>query len=172
MPDISKYDIFMKMLEIIQVDVSVSPGTLADERVTQITNIIHRVEGHILQQQARGITMQGDNFENISQSIIATRGSIAKGVVSVRQLHGDEMADALQQVETAIADGEQQGLASSDREEALALLAEIAKHGGNNTAPKPVLKALATSLWGIVEKATPVANACLGAWKVLEKMWT
>jgi hypothetical protein len=168
----SKYDVIMKVLEIIEQDGRVASGSVTDERVSQITTIIARVEGDLIHEQTmrKETVVEGDKFENISQSVIATRGSIAKGVIKVREEHGDDVADALQVLESAL--GNDQHLSAEDKKEALELLQAITQQGGKAEASKPVLRSLGSGLWKVIEKVEPLSKACLAAWKVIEKIWT
>ena len=116
-----KYDVFIKMLEVIEQDDTIAAGQVTEERVTQITNIIERLEGNIIQEQAiqKEVVMEGDKFENVSQSVIATRGSIAKGVITIRSRHGSEVADAIKTLEQVISGEAGVSLSEDDRKAAL-----------------------------------------------------
>jgi len=46
-----KYDVIMKMLEIIEQDDEIDSVAVTEERVTQITNIIQHLDGTIVQEQ-------------------------------------------------------------------------------------------------------------------------
>jgi hypothetical protein len=168
----NKYDVIMKVLEIIEQEGRVVDGTVTDERVTQITNIIARVEGNVIQEQAviKETIMEGDTCENVSQSVIATRGSIAQGVIKVREERGDEIADALQTLESALTHDKL--LSIEDRKEALELLSAITQQGTKKDASKPILRSLGSGLWKVIEKAGPLSAACSVAWKIVEKIWS
>ncbi|MGI0025658.1 MAG: hypothetical protein ACREA4_11020 [Nitrososphaera sp.] len=131
------------------------------------------VTGHnaTIKMERTEVTVEGDKFENISQSIIATRGSIAKGIIGVRKQEGDQVADALQVIEAALTGDAAKQLSEKDRKEALELLSEIAQQGAKPDSSKSVLRSLAQMLWGLIEKVEPLSKACLAAWKVLEKIW-
>lgn len=75
---------------------------MTDDRVSQITTIIARVDGDVIQEQSLRweTVMEGDKFENISQSVIATEGSMAKVIIKVREERGDDVADAFQILKT------------------------------------------------------------------------
>lgn len=117
------------------------------------------------------VIVEGDKFENISQSVIATRGSIAKGVIQIREKHGNEIADALQVIEDALVGEQGQQLSEQNRQEALELLAEISQQGSKSNSPKVVLRTLGETFWKVIEKVEPLSKACLAAWKVVEKIW-
>jgi hypothetical protein len=168
-----KYDVFMKMLEIIEQDQSIATGSVTEERITQITNIIQRLEGNIVQKQIerKEVVVEGDKFENVNQSIIATRGSIAQGTIAIRSHHGDEVADAFRDLETVLTGEAAKQLTEGQRKEALELLAEIAQQGANPDASKSVLRSLGKAFWGLIETVKPLSEASLAAWKVIEKIW-
>jgi hypothetical protein len=170
--DFDKYDVFMKILEIIEQDGAVASGSVSDERITKITNIIQRLEGDIVQTEFhKEVIVEGDNFENINQSVIATRGSIAHGIIQVRSRRGNDVADALQELESALSDAPPALLADRQRKEALELLAEIAQQSAKPEVSKSVLKSVGDAFWKIVENAEPISKACLGAWKSIETVW-
>lgn len=169
-----KYDVFIKMLEVIEQDGAVAAGQVTEERVTQITNIIERLEGNIVQEPAiqKEVVIEGDKIENVSQSVIATRGSIAKGVITIRSSHGSEVADAIETLEQVISGEAGVSLSEDDRKAALELLAEIAQQGSKPGSSKPVLRSIGQALWTLIEKAEPLSKVCAVAWKVIEKTWS
>src|SRR6266851_3583661 len=114
-----KYDVIMKMLEIIQQDATIGGGSVSQERITQITNVIHRMDGNIVQQQieTEEVSM-GDKFENVNQSVIATRGSFAHGIITLKEKHGDEIADAFKTIESALSGAPGAHLTEEQRKEA------------------------------------------------------
>jgi hypothetical protein len=169
-----KYDVIMKVLEIIQQDLELDGQGVTGERLTQITNIIHRMDGNIVQQQieTEEIVMEGDKFENVNQSVIATHGSFAQGVISVKAQHGDEVADAFKTLEAAFTGQTASHLTGEQRKEALDLLNEIAQQGTKPVSSKSVLKSLGKSLWSLIESAEPLSKACAVAWPILQRLWT
>lgn len=169
-----KYDVIMKMLEIIQQDMEIDGESVARERLTKITNIIHRLDGNIVQQQidTEEIVMEGDRFQNVNQSVISTRGSFAQGVISIKAQHGDEIANAFRTLEVAFTSQAASQLTGEQRKAALEILNEIAQQGTKADSSKPVLKSLGTSLWTLIECAEPLSKACAVVWPILQKLWT
>jgi hypothetical protein len=168
-----KYDVIMKMLEIIEQDEAIDPGSVSEERVTQITNIIQHMDGSIVQEQiSRKEVVMGDTFENVNQSVIATRGAFAHGVICVRAQHGDGIADAFKTLEAALTGQAAAELTTEQRKEALDLLDELAQQGSKPSASKSVLKSLGKTLWSLIESAEPLSKACAVAWPILQKLWT
>lgn len=168
-----KYDVIMKVLEIIEQEEKIANGSITRERISNITNIIQRLDGNIYQEQTgtKEVIVEGDKFENINQSVIATRGSIAKGVIQIREMHGDDIADALQLIEDALVGEQGQQLSEQSRQEALELLAEISQQGSKSNSSKTVLRTLGETFWKAIEKVEPLSKACLAAWKIVEKIW-
>lgn len=161
----------MKVLEIVQKDNDVAPGSITVERVTQITNFIKRLGG-LSQNQNKETLVEGDKFENVSQSVIATRESIAKGIIGVRDQKGDEIADALQTLEATLTGDAASELTDDQRTDALELLAELSQQGAKSEASKTVMKSIGTALWSTIENVEPLSKACLAAWSVVEKLWS
>jgi len=127
--------------------------------------------GSLDQSKREEITVEGDKYENISQSVLATRGSIAKGVIGVRSRRGDEMAEAFKMLESAINGEASPQLSEERRREALELLAAIANQGAKPDVSKSVLRSLGKSLWSVIESVEPLSKACSAAWQVVEKIW-
>jgi hypothetical protein len=170
----NKYDVIMKVLEIIQQDGAIGAGSVQQESITQITNIIHRLDGNIIQQQVEveEVTVEGDKFENINQSVIATRGSFAHGVITLKEKHGDEVANAFKTIESALNGEAGASLAAERRKEALDLLNEMAQQGSKPDSSKSVLKSLGKGLWTLITSVEPLSKACTVAWPIIEKLWS
>jgi hypothetical protein len=163
----------MKMLEIIQQDDTIDPGSVSAERVTQITNVISGLDVNFIQQNiATEEVSMGDKFENVSQSVIATRGSFAHGVITIKERHGDEIADAFKTLESAINGQAGAELTEEQRKEALDLLTEMAQQGSKSDSSKSVLRSLGKSLWTLIESAEPLSKACAVAWPILHRLWS
>ena len=89
----------------------------------------------------------GDKFENITQSIIATRQSIATGIVQVESSGQKQLAGALSQLEGAISQAREGEMSAADKKEALELLNEVTKHAASPGRSAAVTKSLADGLW-------------------------
>jgi hypothetical protein len=162
-------DIFMKMLEVLEKDLELNPRKLSTQEHTKVTNIIERLEGNLIVQSVEEeITMEGDKFENISSSVIATRGSIARGIITVRERRGADVADALSQLDNALSSSD---LPDKTKQEALELLKEITNQAGSKQASKSVLKTLGNSLGKMIENVGSVASVFEKVWPVIKSLW-
>lgn len=92
----------MKVLEIVQKDDDVAPGSITAERVTQITNFIQRLDGDLLQNPNTEIVVEGDKFENIKNATIINRSFVVDAFNSVKEQLDDETADALVTIAEAV----------------------------------------------------------------------
>ncbi len=175
MPEVSEYELFMKMLEIIEIRHKHSaPPTDAEK--DKITTIIKNIEGNLLlvqdPNQEVSMHIEGDRFENVANSVIATRGAIASGIIKVRESDGDEVADALQQLEKAIAQADPQAMSKEDKQKALKLLEELTKQVSSPSRAKVVLEAMGKGLWEIIRNVEPLAKTVSAAWAVIQKLWS
>ena len=89
----------------------------------------------VLGQREVNVKVEGDKFENVSNSIIATRGSIAKGIIKVREIEGDEAADALQQLDQIISQVKPDEMSDEQKEKALELLKELTNQAYDSKTP-------------------------------------
>ena len=164
----------MKVLEIVQQDGPIGAGSVQAESITQITNIIHRLDGDLVQQkvEVEEVTLEGDKFENINQSVIATRGSFAHGVITLKEKHGDDVANAFKTIESALNGEAGSGLSAEQKKEALDLLNEMTQQGSKPDSSKPVLKSLGSGLWTLITSVEPLSKACTVAWPIVSKLWS
>jgi hypothetical protein len=175
MSDISEYHLFMKMLEIIEIKQKQQAPPSEAER-QKIVTIIKNIEGNLTlvqdPQEEVSVKIQGDNFENVSNSIIATRGSIATGVIQVRKNEGEEVASALEKLEQAIAGVDPKSMAETDKKKALELLDELTKQIAAPSKSKVVLAAIGGSVWELIKNVEPIIKTATTAWSVLQKIWS
>jgi hypothetical protein len=164
-----KFDVFMRILEIIEKDSASDSLPLASDKPQQVVAFIEQMTVHQRIQGGEEIHM-GDQFENIHNSVIATRHSIAKGIIKVRETAGDELANAIKTLEELIASAPDNELDSANKEEALSLLNELTTQASSNS-PKVVLKSLGQGLWEILKSAGSIATAVKIAWPVIEQLW-
>ena len=170
----NKYDVIMKVLEIIQQDGPIGAGSAQPESITQITNIFHRLDGNFVQQQVEveEVIVEGDKFENINQSVIATRGAFAHGVITIKERHGDDVASAFKTIESALNGEAGSRLTAEQRKEALDLLGEMAQQGSKPDFSKSVVKSLGSGLWTLITSVEPLSKACTVAWPIISKLWS
>src|SRR5260370_16772960 len=164
----------MKVLEIIQQDGPIGAGTARPESITQITNIIHQINGDFVQQrvEVEEVIVEGDKFENINQSVIATRGSFAHGVITLKEKHGDDVANAFKTIESALNGEAGSHLTAEQRKEALDLLSEMAQQGSKPDSSKSVLKSLGSGLWTLITSVEPLTKPCTVAWPIISNLFS
>jgi hypothetical protein len=176
MSKFDRWDVFMKMLEIIELDTMPEarpPANISEEERAKIINIVQQNNVILEQYLNEELTVNtGDHFENIHQSIIATRGSIATGVIKVRQIHGAEVGDAIERLETAIWEAPVEQLPQEKKEEALQLLAEVTEAAAKPQKKTAVVKALGVSLWEAVKNVDSIKETVAQVWPVVEKLWS
>ena len=158
-----KYDVFIKMLEIIEKDLAPSPD-ISKEKKTEIYNIFERIEGNFKIEI-------GDRFENINQSIIATHGSIANGIIDIRKVEGDEIANAIEKLEKAIAETKPTEMSDENKHDALNLLDELTRQASTPNKVKAVLKSLGNSLWEAIKNVDSISKTATLIWPIISKLW-
>jgi len=84
---------------------------------------------------------EGDKFENINQSVIATRGSFAHGIITLKEKHGDEVASAFKLL-NPLSTAKPGRIDDRAEERCLDLLNEITQQGSKPDSSKSVLKSL------------------------------
>ncbi len=138
------------------------------------TTIIGTVEGDLVQQQyqAEGINMEGDSFSNISNSIIATRGSIAKGIIKVQELGNNEIADALRILDEAIGQARPEELPPEKQDDTLALLNELTRLASDSRQAKSVLRSIGESLYQAIKEVGSIWSAVVSVWPTIESLWS
>lgn len=170
-----KYDVFMKMLQVIEQDVGRDSIGISEEQRQKIITVIGKIEGDVSLKQVlkEEISMDtGDKFENISQSVIATRDSIATGIIKVREIGEDDIADALQKLERAIIEAKTSEMSEELKQEALQHLDEITDQASSSGRAKPILKTLGKGLWEIIKNVDSISKTVTVVWPVIESLWT
>lgn len=170
-----KYAVFMKMLEIIERETTSGPIAVPQEQMQQIITIIGGIEGNLLLQQIPSQEVNvniGDRFENINQSIIATRGSIATGIIKVRSAGEQDIANALEELEKAIGEAPSSELEENSKLEAFQLLGELVKQASSPTRAKPILKTLGNGLWEAIKHIDSISKTAMLVWPVIQCLWT
>ncbi len=114
----------------------------------------------------------GDVFKDINQSIIATRGSIAEGVISLRSSGKEQIADAISQLDKLIAGAMEKELDSEKKKECADLLNGITEETNKQKQNKNVLRALGNTLFSIVTSVEPLAKAAKVAFDILKPLWS
>lgn len=175
MNDISRYHIIMKVLEIIEIDqiggtIKVSPS----DRAKAIT-IIERIEGNLTFNQVSGeemnVDIKGDHFENISNSTIATRGSIAKSLILIRETDGAEVVDALTQLDQALAGLDPEKIPKEQVERAIELLGELIKQATSANRSKSIVEVIGNGLWEAIKNFDAISKVIAASWPIIKRLW-
>lgn len=168
---LSHLDIFMKMLEVIEKDLDAKPRHISPADKAKVHTIIQRMEGTlIVNNYEEEVTMStGDTFSHISNSVIATRGAIARGVITIREQRGDEAADAISLLQQAL---ETKDVPDDKRAEALELLAEISNKASDKGSSKTILKSLGSSLKGVLDDIGSISSVVEKAWPIIAGFWS
>lgn len=114
----------------------------------------------------------GDVFKDISSSIIATRGSIAEGVISIRSSGNENIAEAIEKLDQLINSCGADVLPAETKKESVELLKGITDEAKKATPSKSVMKTLGASLMSILEKVAPIAKTANICFDILKPLWT
>lgn len=176
MDEITEYHILMKILEIMELKHRNSITLPTEHERVKIVTLIKNIEGNLLLNQTTQedtvVNIEGDKFDNINNSIIATRGSIASGIIKIREAEGEEVADALQQLDQAIAGVDPKIMPEEDKQKALKLLEELTKQVSAPSRVKVVLETLGKGLWEVIKGVGPVVKTATIIWPIIQKLWT
>lgn len=145
---------------------------ISPEHAEKILVMMGQINLDLSQNKTVNMTYEGDKFENITNSIIATRGSIASGVIKVKEKEGEQVADALKQLEQAIGDVDPKAMTDADKEKALKLLEELTKQISVPNRSKVVLETIGKGLWEVIKNVEPITKMAFGAWSVLQNLWS
>jgi hypothetical protein len=163
-------DIFMKMLEVIEKDLDAKPRHISPIDKDKVHTIIEKIEGTlIVNTYEQEVNMSGDTFSHISNSVIAARGAIARGVITIREERGADAADAISSLQQAL---EAPDVPDEKRAEALDLLGEISGKASEKGSSKTVLKALGSNLKGVLDDIGSISDVVSRAWPVIASFWS
>jgi hypothetical protein len=132
--------------------------------------LARRAEGLVVQRVDKLEVAMGDKFENIHGSVIATRGSIAKGVVSLQDQGRDDLARAIEEL-TALISGSAL-LDDEKKAESTALLMGITEEAVKPEPNKSIIRSLGTSLMTILTSAAPLAQAAASGLATIRTLWS
>ncbi len=116
------------------------------------------------------VTM-GDVFTNINNSIIATRGSIAEGVISLREQGREEIAKAISDLDRLISEAPDDVLPLEKKAESTDLLKGITEETAKPQPNKSILRSLGTTLLSTINDVAPLATAGKAAFDVIKSLW-
>ncbi len=162
------FDVFMKMLEVIEQDLQRAPAAAHDQ--ARVTNIIERIQGTLIIQTVEGdAVMSGDHFENIQNSVIGTRGAKVHGYIQVKEARGEPVADAMSALHDALQSPE---IPDAKRAEAAELLGALTTQASSKDSSKFVLKSIGEGFMKSVEGLASVASVAEKVWPVIEGLWS
>ena len=113
----------------------------------------------------------GDKFENIKNSVIATRGSIAEGIINLQRQGHDDIAEAISRLEHIIANAPNDELSLEKKAEGTELLRVLADEAAKPTPSKSILKALGSGLWEVVKNTKSLIEGGKELWPIISKLW-
>jgi hypothetical protein len=116
------------------------------------------------------VTM-GDTFKDITNAIIATRGSIARGIISLREEGDERIAEAVATLDRLINEASKDVLDENRKVESSDLLNGIVEEARKPNPNKNILRSLGESLLGILTTVKPLAEAGKEAIGVLKALW-
>ena len=149
---------------------TISPGqrdALVDvlARINIRKNIFRKVEDYInkwvnvtIIENAEEVVM-GDVFKDINQSIIATRGAIAEGVITLKNQGKDDLANAISELDKTISSMNSNILSNEKKAECADLLHGIADQAKKPEPNKSIIRSLGSSLLSIIGTIKPIAEA-------------
>jgi hypothetical protein len=113
----------------------------------------------------------GDSFTNISNSIIATRGSIIQGVNTISQQGQEDISKALSEIESLISKAPETELPAQEKAEKLELLNGVVQEAAKETPSKSLLKVLGSGLWEAIKSAPAILASAEKLWPIISKLW-
>ena len=114
----------------------------------------------------------GDVFKDINQSIIITRGSIAKGVNSLQISGNEQIAEAISQLDQLIAAASDSDLEPEKKKECSDLLRGITEEANRQEPNKYILRSFGNTLSSILTSVKPLAKAAMAAFDILKSLWS
>lgn len=144
-----KYQVIMRILEIIENDVPTKNADGLDE-LAKMAEIASRLQGRIIVQSGGKVEM-GDKFENIQNSNIINRSQVADAMKSVSAAQGADVSNALAEVATAV---EESGNAAAG-----ALLDNFTAELGKPEPDKSALKQCWDGLKAVLPDVAAIASA-------------
>ena len=132
------------------------------ERINMRKNIFKKVKDYIKKITIIGNVgevVMGDVFKDINQSIIATRGAIADGVITLKNQGKTDLADVISQLDEIISSVDTNILSNKKKAECADLLNGIADQAKKPEPNKSIIRSLGTSLISIIGTIEPIAQA-------------
>ena len=87
----NEFDILLKQLEVMEKIVISRPLHIDEKSKKTITHIINKIEN------VEELIM-GDNFENISESVVINRSLLSNALQNIQSKYGEEFKSALEEI--------------------------------------------------------------------------
>jgi len=167
-----KYDVMMKMLEIIKLDM-IQNSTDVYGNQMQIVNSINVIESNLSLQQITGEEMKANKYklENISQPIASTCYSIDMGVAKIREKGENSLVDAIENFENAICEAPISEIPEESKLDALQLLDELVRKTTSQEGIKSTMKALGREFLEMIKNVESISETLTLIWPIVERLW-
>jgi len=147
------------------------------KRIDIRRNILKKVENYV--NKLGNITIienieevvMGDVFKDINNSIIATRGAIAEGVITLKNQGKSDLAEAIFQLDKFIALADERILSKEKKAECADLLNGIADQAKKPEPNKSIIRSLGTTLLSIIQTIEPITEAAAKGIEFVKKLW-
>ncbi len=151
--------------KIDQLDILDMRKNIDDKMKTYVKNLIINERGGLLR------VVNGDNFGDVTGSVIATRNSTAEGVINLKNSGNTEVADAISELDELIAETPDDDLSPEEKQKGAELLQGITEETNKQQPNKNILEALGTTLLSVVTSVSPLAKAGKAAFDIIKTLW-
>lgn len=115
--------------------------------------------------------VMGDVIKDINQSIIATRGAIAQGVITLKNQGKNDLADVISELDKIISLTDSKILSKEKKAECSDLLNGITDQAKKPEPNKSIMRSLGTSLIAIIETIEPIAKVAGKGIEFIKHLW-
>lgn len=170
MPQIDKYDLMLKMLEIIaQESKSNAMNAISSEQRERIVNIIGDVSGINFVNDPNNVEI-GDRFQDINQSHITNRSSITNTVNKSKHKELD-LSLAIEKLAGSISKAPSTDISDEDKNDYLEVLNELKQTTTNYSKPRFKVIVLSKGLLDNVLKIESIKDTVNEVRPVIESLW-
>jgi hypothetical protein len=159
----------------VEVQDEAGIGKIPSENVRQVfeINIFGGNQSISQIQQNQGDVQLGDKIElrDVEQSVILTRGSIAKSVKQMQNTDQPELAEAISSLSDAIQKMHENELSEEQRQESFELLEEISAKATMPNVVKSVLRTLGEKLLALIGHTAAFLEIKDAIWPIVEALW-
>lgn len=161
------FDLFMKMLEVIERDLEINAREVTKQEKVTITNLIEKIEGTLVIQGEADMSGDKITIANVSNSVVNVKSILEQAQVNVRASTAididarDHIADLVQEIGAVLAKVPAESAADAEAiSDAIKDLLEKAARSAPNK------KSIEISAKGLLEAAKSVAEALPIAMKI------